>query len=301
MRDIVMGEKEKIQFDSIGYWSELKLEIVKNYAQAFTTILKAQQGFKRIYIDAFSGAGVHRSKTTGEFISGSPLNALNVEPRFMEYHFIDLDKNKLSFLQSLAPSSDNVHFYNEDCNATLCEKIFPRVRYADYKRALCLLDPYGLHLNWEVIEMAGQMGTIDIILNFPTADMKRNVFWRNPEKVADGDIARMNAFWGDGSWRDAGYTQQPGLFDIITEKNDEDAVVDAFVERLKEKGGFKYAAKSIPLRNTKNSIVFYLIIASQKEVAINIGKYLFKKYGHYTEESWRSIHQLNGPRQPGIP
>jgi glucose-6-phosphate 1-dehydrogenase len=38
-----------------------------------------------------------------------------------------------------------------------CEtnKVFPRVRYEDYRRALCFLDPYGLH-KWAVIE-AGEM------------------------------------------------------------------------------------------------------------------------------------------------
>jgi three-Cys-motif partner protein len=53
--------------------SELKIKIVAEYAKAYTTILRAQKGFTRVYIDAFSGPGRHISKKSGEFIPGSPL------------------------------------------------------------------------------------------------------------------------------------------------------------------------------------------------------------------------------------
>jgi len=33
--------------------------------------------------------------------------------------------------------------------------LLPTIRYANYNRALCLLDPYGLHLDWDVIYQAG--------------------------------------------------------------------------------------------------------------------------------------------------
>ena len=73
-----------------------------------------------------------------------------------------------------------------DCNQILLENVFPRVRYEDYRRGLCILDPYGLDLDWNVISRAGQMKTIDLFLNFPVADMNRNVLWRDPERVCCG-------------------------------------------------------------------------------------------------------------------
>jgi three-Cys-motif partner protein len=56
----------QLQFDEIGDWSELKLEILKKYATAYSTILSAQTkaSFSHVYIDAFAGAGQHVSKTT---------------------------------------------------------------------------------------------------------------------------------------------------------------------------------------------------------------------------------------------
>ena len=77
--------------DEIDYWSEVKLDIVREYATAYSTILNAQPGFHHMYIDAFCGPGYNISKVTGEFVVGSPLNALSVRPPFKECHFIDLD------------------------------------------------------------------------------------------------------------------------------------------------------------------------------------------------------------------
>ena len=55
------------EFDKIGPWSEVKLDIVREYAQAYSQILSAQNKPRlyHVYIDAFAGAGVHLSRSTG--------------------------------------------------------------------------------------------------------------------------------------------------------------------------------------------------------------------------------------------
>ena len=84
-----------MKLDEIGIWSEIKLDIIKEYANAFTKIMKSQEWCKGyVYIDAFAGPGVHISRRTGEFIPGSPLNALEIDNPFTEYHYIDIDKEK---------------------------------------------------------------------------------------------------------------------------------------------------------------------------------------------------------------
>ena len=79
---------------------------------------------------------------------GSPLNALNVSPPFAEYHFIDINQARVGSLQQVAQQQQNVFVHEGDCNQVLLEKAFPKVQFKDYRRGLCLLDPYGLHLNW---------------------------------------------------------------------------------------------------------------------------------------------------------
>jgi three-Cys-motif partner protein len=72
------------KFDEIGYWSELKLEIVEKYGSAYTTAFAGRKGkaLKKYYIDAFSGGGIHVSKRTRGQIEGSPARALKVSPPF---------------------------------------------------------------------------------------------------------------------------------------------------------------------------------------------------------------------------
>jgi three-Cys-motif partner protein len=68
---------KKVKYDVIGNWSEVKLDIVREYASAYSRIMNAQSAIERYcYIDAFAGAGQHISKNTGEFLPGSPWNAL---------------------------------------------------------------------------------------------------------------------------------------------------------------------------------------------------------------------------------
>jgi three-Cys-motif partner protein len=209
-----MSRPKRLEFDEIGYWSEIKLDIVREYAAAYSRILAAQTHprLEHVYIDAFAGAGVHVSKLTGDFVAGSPLNALLVQPPFRAYHFIDIDGQRVAHLRQLTAGQPNVQIHEGNCNAILLDTIFPQVRWGQYRRGLCLLDPYGLHLNWQVIEAAGHLGSIELFLNFPVADMNRNVLWRNPEGVDTADLERMNVFWGDESWRQVAYRREPGLF-----------------------------------------------------------------------------------------
>lgn len=98
--------------DDIGPWSEVKLDIIREYASAYSTILARQRKppSYHLYIDAFAGSGVHVSRTAGGFVPGSPLNALLVEPPFREYHFIDLDRTKVQSLQDIAGKHENVQY-----------------------------------------------------------------------------------------------------------------------------------------------------------------------------------------------
>ena len=56
-------------YDEIGYWSEVKLDIVKKYAAAYTTIMRRVPAIRKyVYIDAFAGAGRSISRRTRGFI-----------------------------------------------------------------------------------------------------------------------------------------------------------------------------------------------------------------------------------------
>src|SRR5437899_2211748 len=100
------SKRPTLRFDQIGNWSEIKLEIVREYAKAYSTILAAQRAkgipLSHVYIDAFAGAGHHFSKAKGRLVPGTPLIVLEIEPKFDEYFFIDLDSQKIAELERIA-------------------------------------------------------------------------------------------------------------------------------------------------------------------------------------------------------
>jgi three-Cys-motif partner protein len=267
---------KEFQFDEIGYWSEVKLEIIKRYGAEYSKILSAQ-GFDHAYIDAFAGGGHHVAKSTNELISGSPLNALAIEPPFNEFFLIDLEPLKTGRLRQIVGEREDVHILEGDCNQLLLGTVFPTIRYDKYRRALCLLDPYGLHLNWDVIQTAGKSGLIEIFLNFPVADINRNVLWHDPSKVSEKQTARMTAFWGDESWKTVAYSSEGELFGHL-HKEPNEIIAEAFRNRLKKVAGFQFVPEPLPMRNSSNAVVYYLYFASPNKTGDKIVRHIFDNF-----------------------
>jgi three-Cys-motif partner protein len=267
----------ELKIDEVGYWTEIKLSILNEYAKPYNQILRANR-LRTIYIDAFAGAGHHRAKGSDRIIDGSPRRAMNVEPPFDVLHFIDIDTARVAELRRLTIGRFNACVHHGNCNQILLEEIFPRIGYENYERALCILDPYGLHLDWEVIKAAGDSRVTEIFLNFPVMDMNMNVFWASPDRVTEASRQRMTRFWGDQSWREAAYEPVQGLFGTMTEKNPIENVVKAFQERLKRIAGFQFVPEPMPMRNSNRTIVYFLFFAAQKPVAKDIVQHIFEKY-----------------------
>jgi three-Cys-motif partner protein len=271
-----------VEYDEIGIWSEVKLAIIKDYASAYATILDKTRrdkipSLRWLYIDAYAGPGVHLSRATGEMVEGSPLIALKTTPPFSEYHFIDSEERRAAQLRKLAGDRKDVFIHCGDCNKILLKEVFPRAKYENYRRALCLLDPYNINLTWEVIESAGKTGSVEVFLNLMIMDINRNAMRKNPDKSIESKIAQLTRLWGDGSWKDAGYDTTGNLFGE-PEKVSNATFAEAFRERLQKKAGFKYVPKPMPMKTKNNSIIYYLYFASQKPVAADIVTDIFDKY-----------------------
>jgi three-Cys-motif partner protein len=270
-----------LKFDKIGIWSELKLDIVERYGAAYTRAFNNSPGLKKFYIDAFSGAGEHISKASGQRVEGSPSRALRITPPFDHFYFIDLEAKKTANLEKRYGGNPKVTIRTGDATKLLTQEILPQIKYEKFNRALCLLDPYGLDLDWRVIEMAGRSRAVDIFLNFPVMDMNRNAIWREHARVPAEGIERMNRFWGDESWKKVAYKDHP-QFQLFSPpdkvKQDNETIVGAFGERLKKDAGFSYVAAPLPMKNSKKAVVYYLMLASPKIVAKNIIEDIFRKH-----------------------
>jgi len=271
-----------VEYDEIGIWSEVKLAIIREYASAYSRILESQRGkslpkLRWLYVDAYAGPGFHLSRTTKEMVDGSPQIALKTIPPFSEYHFIDADPKRAEQLRGIAGTREDVYIYGADCNQILLDKVFPRAKYSDYHRALCLLDPYNINLKWEVIETAGKMESVEIFLNFMIMDINRNVLTKNPDKAIQSKKEQLTRLWGDESWIAAAYDTTGNLFGD-PEKVSNERFEAAWRERLKTKAGFKFVSKPMPMKTKTNSVIYYLYFASQKEAGMDVVTDIFNKY-----------------------
>lgn len=268
------------EYDEIGPWSEVKLDILRKYAIPYSKLV-TEYGLFHLYIDGFAGPGYHLSRTTGDIVPGSPLNALSTQPPFREYHFIDANAARVEQLRDYAQRRPDVFVYSGDCNEILLRHVLPRACYEKRRRALCVLDPYNIDLSWELVSTAGRMRSVEIFLNFMIMDMNMNVLLQDPAKADSVQVARMNRFWGDDSWRSIVYEAEESLFGWDWEKKVEDAndkLAEAYRKRLIEQAGFEYAPRPLPLRNSLGRTIYYLFFASPNRTGHKIVDEIFNKY-----------------------
>ena len=104
-----------------GEWTRDKLTRLKKYLYAYTKIMKYKR-FKVAYIDAFAGTGYHESSSdeseyplfeafaeeeSKEFLKGSAAIALEVEPPFHRYIFIERNSKHVEELELLKTGSSD--------------------------------------------------------------------------------------------------------------------------------------------------------------------------------------------------
>jgi len=77
-------------------------EIVEKYGAAYTGAFAGHPSLKKLYVDAFSGAGVHVSKAAALRLMPASSSLEDITP-FDGFFFIDMNEQKTAHLKSLAP------------------------------------------------------------------------------------------------------------------------------------------------------------------------------------------------------
>jgi len=287
---------EIVQFG--GSWTEDKLERVRRYLVEYAKIMRKRR-YRFVYIDAFAGTGYRTAdepdieaaqlfpelfeSEARRFLDGSARIALQSEPRFHEYIFIERRKARCQQLASLRTDfpdkADEIMIVPEEANA------FLRRMCADTdwntERALLFLDPYGMQVEWQTLVSVAQTQAIDLWLLFPLGVAVTRLL------VKDGDIpeswgARLDMLFGTHEWFDAFYKTetQRGLFgqEMHTGRVADAASIGRyFVDRLTTI--FPGVAKNPhALCNSNNVPLFLLCFATANpnavRPALNIAEYI---------------------------
>ena len=265
--------------DRLGDWSQIKHEILEKYAHAYTAILTQQSAVKKVlYIDAYAGTGFGIDRETGETLRGSAMRAMEVTPPFHELHFIERDDDKAAILEQVTAVDPRVTVHRAEGTGALASDLLRRCLWNDYRRALCLLDPYDLSVPFSLIQEIAQMRSVEIFYNFMIMDANRNVLWKRPDLVPPARLSRMDVVWGDRSWQEALYVVEPDLFGESRQKLPNKDVAEAFRRRLQTVAGFKFAPRPIAMKNRVGSTVYYLFFAGHNATGAKIVEDIFKKY-----------------------
>jgi len=191
---------KKVFGNEVGPWTELKLEYIKKYLEAYSNILRST--FPEYYfIDAFASSGFCKKRKTRELIYGSPLIALNIQPPFTKYFFIELNKNKADCLESERKnnySNLDAKIKNGDCNIII-DSILSYIN--DSIPFIALLDPQAGDLYWETIHKISQKKKVEVLINFPFGmAIRRYMPLTKGKNITKNMKNKLNRIFGDDNW-----------------------------------------------------------------------------------------------------
>jgi three-Cys-motif partner protein len=271
-----------------GGWTEDKLSRLGKYLTAYRTIYARNERAKYFttwYVEAFAGTGsrspvggsptaegglfdeVYRDPETTRYRDGSARIALGLASPFHHYLFIEKSKKRVTELKASIQKDfpkrlSLCDFKHGDANVVL--KAWCRERNWRKERAVVFLDPYGMQVDWDTIEVLAATKAIDLWYLFPLGVGVARLLTR------DGTIdlswqKRLDSVFGTNEWRSRFYETRTtqGLFGAhesvarnVTVDN-----VQAFIqERLAR--CFPKVAEGLVLRNSKSSPLYSLCFAA---------------------------------------
>jgi len=283
-----------------GSWTEQKLTCLKNYLNAYMLAL-SKIPFHKIYIDAFSGTGGRFEQGENDeslpeehlkFFEGSAQVALNIKPRFNEYHFIEKDAGKCKQLESLIKregEEKNSEIHQEDANAAIlkiCQNKnwMKKIPGKWNSRGVIFLDPFGCQVGWDTVTAIAGTKALDMWYLFPSGMGALRLMAKDRDRLPPQWANRLNIMFGTKKWEDEFFKENPqtNLFGNteIRRKGGVPEIEQFFIERLKTI--FPHVADSaMPIYNKKNSQMFSLCFAAANpqggKIAVRIANDLIKK------------------------
>lgn len=291
---------------TVGPWAREKLERLRKYLEAYTTILstKSFEGF--YYIDAFAGPGSHEIKRPKQdddinqmlldisrfgsdqkeqkaFLAGSPRVALEIPSPFKAYFFVEKSAERISELQKLKAEYGGrrqIQIRPVECNQYLFSQVARNAKI-DWKRnrAVVFLDPFGMQVQWKTIEALAETKAVEIFLNFPVGMAIQRLLLRAGEFTAKQRLTLDNYF-GASTWFDALYKKEKTLFadeQVTKLERSGERLVNWYRDHLKTK--FAFVSKAALIQNTRRGHLYYLLLATHNRTGYKIANDIFVSAG----------------------
>lgn len=294
-------------------WTQDKLERVRKYLVAYSTIMQKRQ-FKFAYIDSFAGTGYHelaRQEVDGQrlfqdleepeieaFLDGSARIALQVEPRFSKYIFIEKSRKKTIELEKLRgefpDKAKDITIENADANDYL-KKLCLKCTWADH-RAVLFIDPFGMQLSWDTLEAVAKTKSIDTWILFPVSSVNRLL--KKDGNIPAGWRRRLDTMFGEEDWFEVFFPKDTStsLYETDRTARRKVAKMDSISAYFNKRLAAIFAGVApVPytLKNTKGAPLFILCFAAGNpnavKPAIKIAQDILKR------DPVKSLFESEGP------
>lgn len=238
-----------------GKHTDDKLYRLRQYLAGFSTALK-NQGFVRVYIDAFAGSGgrtevipslplLDGDDAEPEIVTvpGSAKLALEITPPFDRIILIENNPTRYQALLDIAAEHPqrSVQCRNGDANAIvqeLCQNLPWRGGPGAPKgmRAVMFLDPYGMEVSWPTVQAVANTRAIDLWYFFPLMGLYRQAA-NDAINIDDVKRDRLNRILGTNDWEKDWYSHPHGPRDLFDDPQSpvRTADVDAIERYVKKR------------------------------------------------------------------
>lgn len=278
-----------------GDWTELKIEILVEYAQAYLSIMNKyadKYDWKLLYFDGFAGSGFIKkgNDENQKIIIGAAKRILDIEkPRpFDLYYFVEKEtENAEELIEKVIKNYEDkiIKVATTDCNEKLKSMAtFLKSDRGKKHRVLAYIDPCGMQVNWESLKVLKDLN-VDAWILVPTGMGVNRLLKRNGQ-ISDSWLERLEVFLGMEKKDIIQYFYNKKVVqtlfgdEVVTNKEQKaiERSAELYETRLKEI--FKFVTNPYILKNKSNSTMFHFYMVSNNRAAQRIGNDIIKKYNN---------------------
>lgn len=257
-----------------GYWTEQKLEMLREYLPRFTQASKKAK--VTVYLDLFAGVPENVSRTTQLPIDGSPRIALSTVPQFTRVRLFELPGKAAQLqtsLQSEHPGRD-LKVWPGDCNE-LIDKALAELSDVRWAPAFAFVDQQAAEIAWATLTKLAKFKKpgrpkVEQWILFAPSMLPRGLSTVTEKAVLEF-TERIDAMFGSHAWYPV-YAAR--LRDEISGQEFRDELTNLMRWQLERQLGYK-RTHSFEMKNTNGTPLYSMIFATDHEAGDKIMAHIY--------------------------
>lgn len=259
-----------------GYWTRGKLDILRDYLDAFTTASKSAN--ERVYLDLFAGQAENVERVTGKQLQASPRIALSTDnPPFTRLRFFEI-ANADDLRVRLSNDFPNRDFrvIKGDCNDTM-NSVLRELHPLRWAPTFAFIDPNGPDTHWSTLQALAafrpsRYTKVELWMLFPEPMFVR-LLRTDGHEVRPEDMERITAMFGTGRW---GRIYEARVQNDLTPREARTEYVNLMRWRLEKELGYK-RTHALEVHNEKGNPIYHMIFATDHVAGDRIMSSLYSK------------------------